>query len=213
MAYYPIMMELGGQQCVVVGGGTVAERRTAGLLEAGARVRVVSPALTDTLSRWAAVGQIEYWGKRYETQDAADAVLIIAATDCPETNRQVGEDARVRRQLVCRADRPEAGTFIVPGSVRRGRLLLSVTTGGASPGLTAAIRDELAGHYGEDYEKLTDLLAEYRMKVREYVKDAGERQKLLRCAAPADWRTMLEQKGLREYSAKLQTLINGLEKH
>ncbi len=149
---YPIILtDLSGARCVVVGGGPVAQRKVAGLLEAGARPLVVSPGLTPTLATWRDEGRLEHWARPYEEGDLAGAALAFAATDDPAANARVAAEARARGILVNLADDPSAGSFHTVASVRRGDLLLTVSTGGRCPGFAAHLRAELAARYGPGY--------------------------------------------------------------
>lgn len=145
--YYPVSLDLDARHCVVVGGGRVAERKARSLVEAGAQVRVVSPALTPGLQRLKAAHAITHSARRFRATDVRAAFLVIAATDSEAGN------ARVR--LACQGhcllnvvDQPELSNFIVPATLKRGPLSISVSTSGASPAMARAIKDELAALYG-----------------------------------------------------------------
>ncbi len=91
--YFPIMLNLHGRRCVVVGGGTVAERKIAALLECGAQVTVVSPACTDRIGQLIGSGLIRGLSREYRPGDAAGAFMVIAAANDEAVNAEVGEDA------------------------------------------------------------------------------------------------------------------------
>ncbi|MFS0727348.1 bifunctional precorrin-2 dehydrogenase/sirohydrochlorin ferrochelatase [Paenibacillus sp. 1P07SE] len=184
--YYPLMVQLEGRLCVVVGGGTVAERKVEGLLAAGASVTVISPAFTDGLTRLAEGGEIIVRKRLYCTGDLRGACLVYAATDNPSVNRLVLGDAEQLGIWVNAADAPEAGSFVTPASVRRGDLLLSVTASGASPLLASRIREELAQRYGPEYEHLTAWLGELRRRVHQLDEPASIRRAMLQRALDMD---------------------------
>lgn len=149
---YPIVLtDLAGARCVVVGSGAVAERKVAGLLEAGARPTVISPTLTATLAAWHEAGRIAHVARPYAEGDLDGVSLAFAATDDPAVNGRVAADARLLGALVNVADDPAAGSFHTVGAVRRGDLLLTVSTGGQSPAFAAYLRAELAERYGPEY--------------------------------------------------------------
>src|SRR5579871_907816 len=160
--YYPLTLEIAGETCVVVGGGMVAERKVSGLLEAGARVRVVSPQLTPALQALAAAAQIEAQRAPYDPSCLTDALLVFAATDDRAVNAQVAADARARALLVNVADAPEEGRFIVPSVVRRGEFCLSISTGGANPMLAARLSEEMEQRFGPEYGAFVELLGQMR---------------------------------------------------
>src|SRR5437868_2162979 len=130
--HYPISLDLEGRRCLVVGGGAVAERKVSGLREAGAQVRVVSPALSPGLQALAHSGQIEVQIAAYDVSSLEGVCLVIAATDRREVNAQVGADAQARKIPVNVADSLEASSFVVPAVVRSREFCLSNSTGGKS---------------------------------------------------------------------------------
>ena len=188
--YYPIMLRLEGELCLVVGGGPVAERRTRGLLDAGARVRLVAPAVTEGLKRLADEGYITWNRREYREEDLDGVRLCFAAAD-RATNLRVSGDAKRRGIPVNAADDREAGSFAVPAVVRRGRLVLAVTASGASPALAGRVARELAERYGESWADYTEWLHRLREAVLASVPDARARRRLLRAALEvpeAEWR-------------------------
>jgi siroheme synthase-like protein len=149
---YPLVLtNLSTARCVVVGGGTVAERKVRQLLDAGARPTVISPTLSAALAAWHAAGQIAHIARLYREGDLAGAALAFAATNDAAANQRVAAEARERGILANVADAPEAGSFHTVATLRRGDLLITVSTGGASPALAAQIRSELAERYGPEY--------------------------------------------------------------
>jgi len=166
MGYYPVFLDLASRRCVMVGGGLVAERRVGGLLEAGARVRVISPRLTRVLAALAAEGRLEHEAREYREGDLAGADLAFVATDMGAVNEAVAREARERGVWLNAADDPARCTFILPALVRRGDLAVAIATGGASPALARAIREELERYLTDDYATLASIAAEARREVR-----------------------------------------------
>ncbi|MFD0674377.1 bifunctional precorrin-2 dehydrogenase/sirohydrochlorin ferrochelatase [Cohnella sp. GCM10027633] len=184
--WYPILIDLQGRTCVVVGGGAVAERKTRGLLEAGALVRVVSPSLTAGLAELASEGAIVTIDREYRDGDLAEAALAFAATDHPEANAAVVREARNRGVPANAADGGTEGDFIVPAVVRRGDLLLTASASGAGPAVAARIAGELAGRYGPEYGSYLKALRHIRKVVKAEVADPATRRKLLAAASSED---------------------------
>ena len=166
MGYFPVLLELADRWCVMVGGGMVAERRVDGLLAAGARVRVISPRTTRTLAALAAEGRIELESRGYREGDLEGADLAFVATDAGEVNAAVAREARDRGLWVNAADDPAHCTFILPALVRRGDLTVAVSTGGSSPALARAIREELEAYLTAEYATLAAIAAEARRELR-----------------------------------------------
>ncbi|MGI6125428.1 MAG: precorrin-2 dehydrogenase/sirohydrochlorin ferrochelatase family protein [Planifilum sp.] len=184
---YPMMIDLTGRRCLVVGGGTVAERKVASLLAGGGDVVVVSPSLTPGLMERFRAGEIECHFRPYRREDGEGCFLVIAATDQEAVNRRVYEDARARGQWINVVDRPDLCNFIVPSALRRGKLTISVSTAGASPSLAKEIRRRLESEYGPEYEVFLDLLVEMRRRIQSEVNDTRLRYRLMAELVQEEW--------------------------
>lgn len=178
--YLPIMLDVEGRRVVVVGGGAVAARKAAPLLDAGAELAVISPSLSGPLAAMADQGRLEWISRPYAPGDLQGAVLVYAASDDRAVNEAVAGEAR-RLGLPCNvASHAEAGSFITPGVLRRGRLTVAVSTSGAGPSAAAEITQRIAGLLGEEYEPYLDFLHELRTEIKRLVPDAETRGRLLR---------------------------------
>lgn len=155
---YPIFLDLSGRRCVVVGGGEVANRKARKLLQARAEVVVISPEVRPELESVAS----EVHRRPYENGDLEGAHLAFAATDAREVNAAVAWEAKERDIPVNVADRPSEGDFALPSTLRRGRLQVAVSTGGASPTLAARIRHELEGLFGAEWAGIVEELGRAR---------------------------------------------------
>ncbi len=164
---YPVVLDLDGRPCVVVGGGAVALRKVTGLLEAGARVTVVSPALGDGMLELARGGRFHWQPREFAPGDTDACFLVVVATGDRAVNRMVTDEARRSRALVNCADDPEHCDFILPALLRRGALTVAVSTGGASPALACMVRDELDATLTGDYARLAEVVSEVRRTMRE----------------------------------------------
>ena len=169
MTYYPLYLNIENRLCVVIGGGRVAERKITALLEAGAKILVVSPFFTPRLMEYEANGRIDTFCTYYAAEFIEGASLIFAATDNSTVNAQVLADATQRGIPANSADAPETGNFITPASIRRGDLLLSIATGGNTPALSAQIVRDLEAQFGAEYAAYVELLGQKR----DYVKEAA----------------------------------------
>jgi siroheme synthase-like protein len=137
---YPVMLDLAGVPVLMVGGGNIAARKVAGLLAAGARVTVVAPMVLAELA--AAVAEVRE--RPYASSDLAGHQLVMTATDVPEVNASVANDARAAGLWVNSADDPENCTFILPAVTRRGPVVVAIGTDGSSPALARHLRDRIA---------------------------------------------------------------------
>ena len=139
-AVYPVGLRLLDRRVVVVGGGQVAHRRVAGLLEARARVTVVSPEVTPALEALVEPGSLTWVRRRYEPGDLAGAWYAVAATDDPAVNAAVAEEADRSRIFCARADDRSASSVWTPAVGRHGELVVGVH-GGGDPQRAIGVRD------------------------------------------------------------------------
>ncbi len=177
MAYYPICLNLKSKKCIVVGGGTIAERKVLALIDCGAKITVISPKLTKLLERLKPEGKIEHIEREYKKGDLEGAFLVIGATDNPLVNEVIYEEAGILNLLVNIVDVPERCNFIVPSIMRRGDLLLSISTSGNAPALAKKIRLDLEKKFGPEYGPYLNLLGEIREKIKLKYKCVDERSK------------------------------------
>src|SRR3954451_1293571 len=137
---YPVGLRLLGRRVVVVGGGRVAPRRVAGLLEARALVTVVSPEVTPALEALVAPGSLTWVPRRYEPGDLDGAWYAVAATDDPAVNAAVAAEAERARIFCARADDRAASSVWTPAVGRQGDLVVGVH-GGGDPQRAVGVRD------------------------------------------------------------------------
>ena len=177
MSGLPILVEGSAVRVLLVGGGTVASRKAAVLLEAGAQLRLVAPVIHDDLRAMAATGRVELVERRYQRGDVGDAQLVVAATDDRAVNAAVLADAQAVGRLVNVADAPADGSFSTMATHRSGELVIGVSAGGV-PGAAARIRDAIGMRFDGRYARaLADLAA-----VRRLLLDRGERDRWRRHA-------------------------------
>ena len=165
MRYYPVNLDVQNKDCLVVGGGSVGERKVKTLLECGARVTVVTTLATERLQALASEGHIDLKTRGYEPSDLEGKFLVIGATDSEEINEKISEDA-ARRGLLCNiADRPAACSFVLPAIVRQGDLVIAISTSNKSPAVARRIRQTLEKEFGPEYAVLLNLMGAIRQKL------------------------------------------------
>ena len=172
---YPIFLDLSGRRCVVVGGGEVANRKARKLLQARARVVVISPEVGAELESVA----VEVHRRPYREGDLEGAYLAFAATDSRAVNAAVAREAQERGIPVNVADRPSEGDFALPSTLRRGRLQVAVSTGGASPALARRRREELEDAFGPEWAGIVEELDAARRNAQEV--EARLEEEVSRC--------------------------------
>jgi siroheme synthase-like protein len=160
--YYPAFLDLRGRRAVVIGGGTIATGKVEGLLEAGAAVTVIAPALSLDLQRLAAAGRIEHVARAYAPGDLAGAWLAIAAADDRAANALAWQEANERGILLNAVDDVPHCTFIAPSILRQGDLTIAISTGGQAPALAVRLRERLAPEVGPEYARFLELAGALR---------------------------------------------------
>ena len=191
--YYPAILDLTGRRALVVGAGRVGEGKIRGLLNAGARVRVVSLEATEQVQTWAREGEIELLLRPYERSDLDDCFLVIAATERSDTNERVFADAEERNMLCNVVDVTALCNFILPSIMRRGNLAIAVSTAGASPALARKIRLELEQLYGDEYELALEILGSLRDELKARYPDPHDRKVIFERIVYSDFMDMVRQ--------------------
>jgi len=180
LSYYPLFLDLTEKVCVVVGGGRVAERKTRALLACGARVRVVSPHVCKGIRALHQTQRIKLTERVYKSSDLKEAVLVFAATNDVLTNGRVSQDARERGILVNVADSPDLCDFIVPAIIRRGPIVIAISTSGTLPMLARRLREEIERRLSKDHALYATKVGRLRRLLMEGVGDRKRRQKILK---------------------------------
>ncbi len=185
---FPVALDVSGRRCAVVGGGAVGARKAGALAEAGAEVTIVSPTLCAAALELVSDEIVRHVAKPFHASHLDGAFLTVAATDLPAVNAEVAAAARARHILVNMAapgdgNESETGDFVTMATVRRGDLLIAVTTGGAGPALSARIRSELSERYGEEWGEVVSLLAELRAEAKVVYTHPEKRNGVLRRVA------------------------------
>jgi precorrin-2 dehydrogenase/sirohydrochlorin ferrochelatase len=165
MKYYPIHLDIKNRDCLVVGGGAVGTRKVKTLMECGARVTVVSPDPKPQLTRLASEDSVTLKKRAYRNDDLSGMFLVIGATDDERLNRQISKDAEQAHILCNIADRPEVCNFILPSIVRRGDLVITISTSGKSPALAKHLRQKLETQFGREYADFLLLMGAIRKKL------------------------------------------------
>ncbi|HEY8811983.1 MAG TPA: bifunctional precorrin-2 dehydrogenase/sirohydrochlorin ferrochelatase, partial [Candidatus Dormibacteraeota bacterium] len=166
MSYYPLFLDLRGQPCVVLGGGTLAAAKVRDLLLAEARITLISAELEPDTEVAAAHPQVQIERRPYRQGDLAGARLVVDASGDPEVNRASWEEAEAAGILVNVVDVPDKCRFIAPAVVRREPLLVAISTAGESPFIASTVRARLERVLGPEWGPFTALVGELRRRLR-----------------------------------------------
>jgi precorrin-2 dehydrogenase/sirohydrochlorin ferrochelatase len=165
MGYLSFNLQIESKAIIVIGGGTVAERKVANILAAGAKLTVISPTVTYELQRLRDTGKIRHLSRKFQPGDFAEAFMVIAATNDHAANRAVAAEAAALGILAEITDNPSAGNVTSPASIRQGDLSIAISTNNMAPALSAAIKKELTPLFGPEYAKSVRLLGIIREKL------------------------------------------------
>lgn len=164
-APYPVNLVVTDRPCLVVGGGPVGARKAEGLAACGARVTLVSPAWSPEAEVLVVARRVVAERRRYRAGEAAGYWLVVTATDDGAVNQAVYDDAVAAGVWVNSADDPARCTFTLPAVHRQGPVLVTASTGGASPALAGWLRDLLAAQVGPELALVAERLAAERARV------------------------------------------------
>ena len=176
--FYPINLKIDDMKIVIIGGGKVAYRKCMNFLAFNKKVLVVSKEFVKEFEE--IKEQVEIVKGAYNEKYIKDAFVVVAATNNKEVNHQIGTYCRQYNKLVNVVDDKDLSNFTVPSFVKRGDLLLSVSTGGKSPSLSRKIRKDLEEVYDDGYEEYVELLGQAREMIIENTSDIKERRKRLK---------------------------------
>ena len=174
---YPINLELDDMRITIIGGGNVSYRKCKNFLDFGKSVRVVSPEFIDEFEN--IKNDIELIYDTYKQDYIKDSFIVKAATNNKELNKNIGIYCKSVGKLVNVVDNITLSNYTVPSYLKRGDLLLSVSTNGKSPSLSSKIKKELEEKYDDSYEEYLNILGEIRKKVIKKYKDISQRKSIL----------------------------------
>ena len=203
---YPVTLKLTGKRCTVVGGGMVAARKVASLLEQDAQVTVISPDLHEELSGMQ--NQFIWKKESYSDGMLEGSFLVIAATGSRQVNHTVYEWCEEHQVLVNVVDSLEESNFTVNAMVQRGDLMLAVSTSGISPAVSRKIRQELEQTYGPEYGVMLEILAETRQEAMETIQDSGKRRQFLQSVADMELPELLKKETKEEVQKRVKLCLS-----
>ena len=206
MKLYPINLDIAGKLCTVIGGGEVALRKIRGLLQVEAVVRVIAPEVCAEVEELFQRGEIFLTREKFSADMLGDEILLIAATDNPEVNRQAAESARAKKILANVAE-GAGGNFFVPSRITRGDLLLTISTGANSPAFARFVRLMLEAELDDKIGAGLELIARRRAEVKRLLPDANARKNFWREVLTPDLWQLLRKGQLDALNQLLDTAL------
>ncbi|MDG0825770.1 NAD(P)-binding protein [Staphylococcus equorum] len=179
MPLIPLMIDISNKKVFVIGGGNVAERRVNTLVDYAKDIHVISPTITENLKDMVQRSAIKWSEKLFEINDIQQADFIVVATNSASINQCVLQH-KPSHAMINMAGAATSGDVVFPSILRRGKLTLSISTNGASPGLTAQILAEFQQQFTSRYEMYVDFLYECRQRVKRSPLSSLEKQRFLK---------------------------------
>lgn len=177
MSYFPFFVDVEKLHGVIVGGGNVALEKVERLIPFNAKLTLVAPEIDEAIRQFG--DRIELIEREYRSADLDNADYVIAATDIHGLNEQVRGDAKKRGLLINVVDVTDSCDFIFPSVIKRGKLVVGVSSSGAGPRVAIRLRKEIEKMLPDDIEDILDFLAQERIRAKEEIEDPVERKKYL----------------------------------
>jgi precorrin-2 dehydrogenase/sirohydrochlorin ferrochelatase len=178
---FPLVLDVKGWTVLVIGGDEEAAEKAQRLLEAGARVMVVSPTLNETLRELAASGKVIHRGRHFRDSDLDHAILVLnTVRGDRDFARTLLARAREKRVLVWSVDYPEASSVTMPAVVAAGHMRIAVSSSGVAPLLSGFMKEDLERILDDEFAAFVQWLGELREEAKKNEPDAEKRRALLR---------------------------------
>ena len=203
--YYPVFLDITGKKCLVVGGGKVAERKVAMLLQFKARVVVVGPVMTKMLLKFGEEGKIAYFQRTCTAKDLDNTALVFACTDNNAVNSRIKKEAARKNIPVNVVDSPDICDFIVPSIIKKGDLTIAISTSGELPLLSKKLRQKIEEVVTDDYLEYLHIMGEFRKYLIRTVKEARKRSMIMQNIGKMDIQEVIET-GLAKIKERVQLL-------
>ncbi|MEJ5300244.1 MAG: bifunctional precorrin-2 dehydrogenase/sirohydrochlorin ferrochelatase [Thermodesulforhabdaceae bacterium] len=207
---YPVVLRLEGIRCLVIGGGQVGERKARRLVEEKAKVCLISREISQWFSEAVKSGDVEWIAREYHPRFLQGISIVFAATSDKELNSLIVRDA-LNLGLWCNsATNPQEGNLTLPAIFQKGKLVISVSTGGASPALASLIRDEISDQFKNGWEEMLECLDRLRKTVQELRQqdDDRENQSLFREIAVAVFHALKNEADLNVVKNLIRDILS-----
>lgn len=180
---FQVSLDLKGRPCLVLGGDEEAADKVERLLDAGAKVTVISATLNEPLRKLTAAAKILHRGRTFRSTDAQGVTLVInAVKGDPEFAKMLYELSLKERFVLCSVDHPHESTAMLPAVVRQGHLRLAISTSGLAPALASRLRQDLEPVFDQEFQAYLDWLGRLREEIQKSVSDAEKRRDTLKQA-------------------------------
>ncbi|WP_309715737.1 bifunctional precorrin-2 dehydrogenase/sirohydrochlorin ferrochelatase [Armatimonas sp.] len=207
-SYQPVYLDLRGKQVVVIGGGYVAGEKLSVLFDSGAKLRVISPELSEELQHWHAEGRFEWWQKHWEPSDQADAFVAIGATNDKSINRAVFAEADANGRLGNSVDDPKFCNFILSAVAKSGPMQVAISSAGCSPALAQRIRKRILDEIlTPELGELAEYLGSWRPRVKTSLPTFETKQRFWEAVLDSEIPGLLAAGNLAEADARMELRV------
>ncbi len=208
--YFPILISISNRPCLIIGGGPIARHKVVSLLKFSADITIIAPDIDEKLAEIAGENNYKILKKQYQSSDLDGFEMVIAATGKKDLSKQIWQDCKERKILINTVDDPQYCDFILPATVKRGALTVSIGTQGKSPFLTKEIRGWMNRMFPPEWAEVVEIAADYRKQVLTRYPPM-EKEKRDVCFArflEIDWAAQLKEKKPDELRNLLQSLFD-----
>ena len=180
MSYFPFFVDISDRECLIVGGGKIAYRKACAVLKYGAKVLVVAPEICEEfeLLKKEYTGAVKTWQREFTDSDTDNRFFVIAATDDEKIDKKVSEICFKKNILVNTVDRKEYCNFYFPSIVKKGDIVVGVSSGGKSPVLARELRKKIENAIPDNLEKINVWLGKLRPYIKENIPEEEKRKEV-----------------------------------
>ncbi len=207
MKLLPVALNVQNKQCLIVGGGPVAQRKAKALLECGAHVTVVAPVVCDCFAPL--LKQINHVQRPYQEADCGGYELVFVCTNSREVNAEVAREVQLYGIWCNIADDPESSDFHSAATVRRGDICVGITTTGGSPALARHLKTQIEAMIGPEYEELLEIMSAQRAALLDKLARQEDRAIIWHTILSSDALALLRAGRRVEAEALVDELIRG----
>jgi siroheme synthase-like protein len=203
---YPVFLDLQDQPCIVFGGNVMAEEKARGLIEAGARLTVVSAELDPGFGPLIASGHCQWIARDYQTGDLRGCFLAVSAGD-RQNNAAIWAEGQRENVIVNCLDDPPHCRYIYPSIHRQGELVVALSTTGKCPALAVRLRQRLAEQLGPEYATFLEVVSQFRDRLAALVPDFATRKAIWYQLVDSSAIDLIRRGNRPQAEAELETII------
>ena len=175
-SFFALFANLHDRPVLLVGAGTVAERKALALLKAGARIKVVAQHLSEQFVCWQESGEIQYLGEEFYPEQLLSVYLAVAATDDEALNQRVYDAAEAQSKFCNVVDSPAHCSYITPAVIDRHPLQIAISSGGTAPVLARLWRERIESQLPQHIGKVATFVDKWRQEVKQKINTLAKRR-------------------------------------